>query len=230
MNYATLSVEDLLHACTSTGDSSAWEEFIRRFHRHIALVALRTARHWGESSQQTVDDLVQETYLRLCRDNCRVLRGFESRHINAFYGFIKVVTANIVHDHFKSTNYKRLHEIRSEDSNHLGEREAAALSAWPAHEKSPELSTLIREIDASIRCGSTDLHYERDRRIFWLYYRLGLSARAIGQLPSIRLGTKGVESTILRLTRHVREYFSNASGRHTQTGQREGNLPAKPLY
>jgi hypothetical protein len=35
--------------------------------------------------------------------------------------------------------------------------------------------------------------------IFWLYYREGLTAKAISELPSIRLGVKRVENTIGRL-------------------------------
>src|SRR6266853_1017087 len=93
---------ELIRACSYAADTPAWEEFIRRFHPMIAGVALRTARHWGEVSPQIVDDLVQETYLKLCCDSCRLLREFESRHPDAIYGFLKVVTANVVHDHFKA--------------------------------------------------------------------------------------------------------------------------------
>jgi hypothetical protein len=50
-----------------------------------------------------------------------------------------------------------------------------------------------------------DPHLERDRKLFWLYYRVGLTADAIAGLPSIGLSTKGVESSLLRLTRLLRD-------------------------
>src|SRR5258707_11669866 len=104
MDYAALSAERLILACTQTEDTAAWEEFVRRFHRLIATVALRVASRWGDSSPQAVDDLIQETYLKLCAGNFRILRSFKSQHPDAFYGYLKVVTANLVHDHFKAAH------------------------------------------------------------------------------------------------------------------------------
>jgi len=49
---------------------------------------------------------------------------------------------------------------------------------------------------------------QRDRTIFWLYYRQGLTAKEIGALPSIGLSLKGVESTLHRLTQLVREHLA----------------------
>jgi RNA polymerase sigma-70 factor (ECF subfamily) len=66
-----LSIEDLLVRCYGQGEMAAWEEFVRRFHRLIASVVIRTANRIGEASKHVVDDLIQEIYLRLCADNHR---------------------------------------------------------------------------------------------------------------------------------------------------------------
>jgi RNA polymerase sigma-70 factor, ECF subfamily len=63
----------------------------------------------------------------------------------------------------------------------------------------------MREIDATLSQIAAGPQLQRSRRIFWLYYRVGLTANAIAALPYIGLSTKGVESTILRLTRLLRE-------------------------
>src|SRR5215471_6887498 len=104
MDYASLSAEELVLACGQSDDAAAWQEFVRRFHRLIATVVLRIARRWGEPSPQVIDDLVQETYVKLCADNFQILRCFKSHHPDAFYGYLKVVTANLVHDHFKAAH------------------------------------------------------------------------------------------------------------------------------
>jgi RNA polymerase sigma-70 factor (ECF subfamily) len=200
MDYAALSAERLILACTQTEDTAAWEEFVRRFHRLIATVALRVASRWGDSSPQAVDDLIQETYLKLCAGNFRILRSFKSQHPDAFYGYLKVVTANLVHDHFKAA--------------HSGKRGSGAVevaadpqitSEAGAAGKSSERSILLQQIDGLLSRLAVGQHLERDRRVFWLYYRVGLTANAIASLPAIGLSTKGVESTILRLTRLLRQ-------------------------
>jgi RNA polymerase sigma-70 factor (ECF subfamily) len=93
--------------CSASRSAEAWEEFVRRFHRLIATVILRIASRLGDSSKQTVDDLIQETYLKLCADDFRILRTFEQQHPDAFIGYVKVVAANVVRDHFKSSHTKK---------------------------------------------------------------------------------------------------------------------------
>jgi RNA polymerase sigma-70 factor (ECF subfamily) len=210
VDYSTLSPEKLILACIDTGDTGAWEEFVRRFHRLIATVALRIARRWGGASPQLVDDLVQETYLKLCENNFQLLRTFQFRHDEAIYGYIKVLTANLVHDHFKSIrSQKRGGAVESAPSDSIDavpEKPSTRTST-----QSAEQNIFVREVDACLRAMDSHDNPGRDRRIFWLYYQVGLAASAIAALPTIGLSTKGVESTLLRLTRHVRERLTAKS-------------------
>ena len=100
--YAKFSSTELVAACVGSKDERAWAEFVRRFHGVIAAAALRTARRWGEPSRPQLDDLIQDTYLKLCENHYRLLRSFQPYHEDSIYGFLKVVAANVVHDHFKS--------------------------------------------------------------------------------------------------------------------------------
>jgi RNA polymerase sigma-70 factor (ECF subfamily) len=206
MDYASVSPDELVLACRQTDDVAAWGEFVRRFHRLIATVALRIARRWGEPSPQLIDDLVQETYLKLCADNFRMLRKFKSHHPDAFYGYLKVVTANLVHDHFKAAHSSKrgsgnIVEVAADEQVQSGTDASGATSAVRRSER----GILLREVDAALSRLAAGPHLERDRKVFWLYYRVGLTANAIADLPSIGLSTKGVESSILRLTRLVRQ-------------------------
>src|SRR5436309_13982603 len=97
-----MSAEELLHACVESNDESAWDEFVSRFHRSISLAVIRPTAQWGEVSRQIVDDLIQETYLKLCANKCRLLRDFAVQHPEALIRYIKTIAANVAHDHFKS--------------------------------------------------------------------------------------------------------------------------------
>src|SRR5690242_10687121 len=96
-----MSLEELIQACAEGGDDVAWEEFVRRFHDLIAGVVLRTARRCGSTSVTLVQDLIQDTYLKICADPCRLLTEFTPKHPDAFYGYLKVVTSNVVLDYFR---------------------------------------------------------------------------------------------------------------------------------
>jgi RNA polymerase sigma-70 factor (ECF subfamily) len=180
-------------------------------------VVLRTALRWGDPSR--LDDLVQDTYLKLCSNGARILRDFEFRHEDALFGFLKVVAANVVNDHFKLLHrVKRSAGARSEEPGGLDSIPATN----PADTLSPtERDILLNEIDDLLRSRSSEDANERDRTIFWLYYKQGLSARAIAAIPSVGLSIKGVESAIVRLTRLVRESLAEMPARTRTDGPEE---------
>src|ERR1022692_959708 len=101
-----MSEEELIHACESN-DGAAWEEFVSRFHRPVSFSILRTAWQWGGAPPHVVDDLVQETYLKLCANKCRLLGEFAAQHPEAIVGYIKTIAANLAHDHFKALHSQK---------------------------------------------------------------------------------------------------------------------------
>jgi RNA polymerase sigma-70 factor, ECF subfamily len=213
MDYPSLQPEELIQLCAQTGQAPAWEEFIRRFNPLIARVVLKTANRWGEFSPSVLDDLVQETYLKLCAENCRLLRTFEFRKPEAIYGYLKVVTANIVHDHFKSARAaKRGSGEVAEDIEVVGSKATSASQPSLLNQASIERTILLQEIDHYLARLVPVQDLPRSRLIFWLYFRSGLSAGAIASLPNIGLSTKGVESILFRLTRLLRAALAEPAG------------------
>lgn len=204
MDYAAMPAEDVAFACFNGGDESAWREFIRRFNPMIASVALRVARKWEDSSPQVIEDLIQETYLKLCADRSSILARFKADHPDAIYGFIKVFTANLVQDHFKMSRAQKRGGLSDTSSLDANPPEGREIQSRP-NIASLERKLLLEQVATLLSALAAGPNAERDRRIFWLYYRTGLSASAIAALPTIGLSTKGVESTILRLTRAVRQ-------------------------
>jgi RNA polymerase sigma-70 factor (ECF subfamily) len=202
--YTTVPASELIHACVD-GQAAAWQEFIRRFNRIIAITSYRAARRWGEDCPAVVDDLTQETYLKLCADDALVLREFDSPHLDAIFGFLKVVTANVANDHFKRLQAGK--RGGSQVYKPLEDAERTGGAASPASPASVERAVLLNEVDARLCAVAPADTQERDRTIFWLYYRQGLTAKEIVELPSIGLSLKGVESTLHRLTQLVRTHL-----------------------
>lgn len=220
MDFPSTSPAELVRACADSQDPRAWEEFVRRFQPLITTVALRTCRRWGENSSQVVDDLVQETYLKLCVENCRLLREFQPEHPDSFLGYLKVLTANLVHDHFKARSSAKRGSGKAAESI-----EAAGPVAMSAHTPQPERQILFQEIRACLERIAPGEESARARRIFWLYYRQGLTAQAIAALSGVGLTTKGVESVLLRLTRQLRSELAT----HRDATRRKGLSGEKSL-
>lgn len=59
-------------AALSRGDKAAWDHFVRRY-AGLILSAVRGAARAGTE----LDDLVQEVFARLCKDNFRLLKTYD---------------------------------------------------------------------------------------------------------------------------------------------------------
>ena len=173
-----------------------------------------------------MDDLVQETYLKLCANRCRPLLQFATEHPDAVLGYIKTIATNVAHDHFKSLHSKR--RGSGEVSQMTDDVEVTAETCRGAGQESLERQVLLKQINQCLESCSEGPDQERARTIFWLYYQQGMSAKDIAALPTIGLSAKGVESAIFRLTRQIREQLVSMQ---TQTGSKsppeeKGFLPA----
>jgi len=203
MDLSTLPGNDLARLCSDAGTIEAWNEFVRRFQRPIARVVLRTARGWGAASTAIVDDLVQDTFIRLCADDCRLLRNFVARQPDSILGYLKVIAANVTHDHFRAqASQKRGGDQRRVESD---SDETEPLPATHGQAEAIETGLQIAEIDGVVQSFAQDALPERDRTIFWLYYRQGFTAREISDIGNLGLTVKGVESSIYRTTNMVRQ-------------------------
>lgn len=213
MEPASLSANDLARLCSESGDEEAWREFVRRFQRPIALAVLRTARCWDIRSSALIDDLVQETFVRLCADDCRLLRNFVPREEDSIIAFLKVLAANVAHDRLRNEKaLKRGGGFRQqfEHDHDNGPSTLDSLFVSAAGANDIDYSLRRAEIDRLLKSFVPDRIAARDRAIFWLYFEEGFSAREISQIASIELSVKGVESSIHRTTQHVREAFAQA--------------------
>jgi RNA polymerase sigma-70 factor, ECF subfamily len=202
MDPRKLSLQELLSCCLDSMDLAAWTELVRRTRPLIAGVINRCVfRRIHRSNPALVDDLVQETYLKLCANNFKALRDFDFQSEQRFYGFLKVVASHGVEDYFRRKNVpKPGMELPGEDSNEV----RPPVFVRPNSLQPAEVAILMAQIERCLAKLSSESNFARDHAIFWLYYRQGLTAKAISQLPGITLSTKGVESTLLRLTRYVK--------------------------
>ena len=212
VNYSDLSPPELFSICSNRSDTSAWEEFIRRFNPVIARGVIRVAIRHGAADKSLIDDLVQETYLKICANDCKVLRSFVPREPHSAFAFLKVVAASVAQDHFKC----RLAEKRAPESGVEtidGDFVPATQERSNSKLSNAERTVLFDQIDRTLKAVVSPQELSRARTVFWLYYRFGFTANAIAAMAGLNLTTKGVESLLSRLTRLVREGFSDLEGR-----------------
>jgi len=201
--YSSLSLREVICLCAGPADEEAWEEFVFRVGKPISLVIMRTASHWRSPSRSLVEDLVQVTYLKLWEGGCNLLRDFAIQRPEAVLGYLKKIAANVTHDFFKhgysqSAGGDRPHVSTSDVDPEAG------LQAYGSEERI-DFGLFLNEIDEHLKSCLTGPDQARDRTIFWLYFRQGMSTKEIASLPTIGLSSKGVGSVIERLKQSIRD-------------------------
>ena len=196
MDWAELPPDRLMEACSLPRSGPAWSEFMRRYHPVITAAAIRVSHRWGAGTTQEIDDVVQEVYLKLCSDNARVLLEFGSVEPAAIFGYLKTISTNVAHDFFRRRSSKKRGQAQTASLAEIAERPASC-----DIERRLTLSDVDRLLVATTQGEAGD----RDRAIFWFYYRFGMTARAIAALPGVSLNPKGVEAVLLRLTKAIRK-------------------------
>jgi RNA polymerase sigma factor (sigma-70 family) len=155
-----------------------------------------------------VEEIIQEVYVKLCAHSCRALSEFEPGGEGAEFAYLKVIADRVVADWFRKRSAAardQCHEVSLESAGEVGDFQSS----------SADRKVLIAQVFQAL----AEIADERDRLIFWLYYRAGLTAQHIARFASLELGQKGVESAILKLTRLVREKLKTSE---KTTGKAQG--------
>jgi RNA polymerase sigma-70 factor (ECF subfamily) len=210
MDYRDLTPVQLARLCAQK-DFEAWREFISRYQRTITLVILRTLREAGSTSTLLIDDLVQETYTALCADDLRLLRDFVEEYPSSLDSMVRVVAANLTHDYLRAQNAKK----RGGDFYQVAydSPEVDKLLS-PNSGENIERQMQLKEIDATLQAArERQIASARDRAIFRLHFQFGMSVRAIAQVSTFRLTSKGVESSLRRTVGMLKKTIGENSHR-----------------
>src|SRR5215475_11597556 len=164
-----IPIRELLHECLGSDDQERWERFVRRTQPLIANVIINTLRRWREPSPSLVDDLIQETYLKLFANDRKYLRGIKNEYENAIFGYLKVAASHTTHDHFRQAG-NRVAEVDLDDN-----------VVPPSSDGFSRIDfmRLKDEIETRLQGLSSSTTYARDMAIFWLYYEQGYTAKEI---------------------------------------------------
>ena len=174
----------------------------------------RIAARWNERRAEVLEELVQETYLHLyCKDR-QALRKLHAHSDDSIFGFLKVIAANVTHDHLRAQNAAKRGPCVTESTDDDSEKK---LPIQIAVSSDVEHNVLLVEIEVWLDKLVSGRDAEKHKTIFWLYFRQGMTAAAIAGIPAFGLTTKGIESVLSRLTRALQEKIKVPEGRKVAT-------------
>jgi RNA polymerase sigma factor (sigma-70 family) len=190
------NIAQVLRDCLESGASSRWEAFIELAQPIIAAAVFKTITRWGSTDRSIADDLIQDTFARLCARDYRALHNFRGQDSTALCAYLRVIAASVTTDHFRAEHAPAVS---------LDDPDRAPPVADDSPSREIERHLLLDRIDKCLAAQK-----ERDRRIFWLYHRQGFTPKSIAALPAIEMGVSGIETLLYRLTKLVADCMKNS--------------------
>jgi RNA polymerase sigma-70 factor (ECF subfamily) len=194
-----ISDRHLVEFCLERNED-AWVELLRRYHLLIVKVSSRTIRRWFRPTPSLLDNLFQDVLVKICANEFRALRELEWRHEGTLRGLLQVVSSTVAQDYLRQclARSRSLHlEQQLEEFAH--DREVK--DPHSAVEHKIMLGQLAGRLAQLI---PNEPNRTRDIAMFLLYYGYRVTAAELARL--YHLGTKTVESKLLRLSRLARAH------------------------
>lgn len=187
MAEAEQALIEVLRECLQAPSTARWARLVGAFQPILAKAIWRQISRSKFQQAELIDDLVQQTFLRLCKDNWRALREFQSNTDGQLAAYLRAIATNIALDYLRKPRLS----------------EAGMDYDLPSPQQCPDHALVIGAIEKHLeKCAEKNL--ARDTEVFWLHYRSGMSAAAIAGIAEFELSAKGVESLLLRITRCLR--------------------------
>jgi len=180
---------ELLTECLERPSAGAWDELIRLLQPSAAAAAARVLGRQASTRAAAIDDVVQQTFVRLLEGQARRLREFQGEADGQLHAFVRRVATNLAIDYLRRDRH----------------RDHTSLEGEPEPGTPPQIPRSLQMLDierALNVCAGQDK--ARDVDIFWLHYRDGWPAAAIAGRPDTALSVKGVEGLLQRLLRCIR--------------------------
>ena len=177
-----------------SGNSEAFDYFVRRYHRKIARVAYRLLKDAGEA-----DCAAQESFLRAYQS----LRDF--REGSTFETWVTRICINWCKDRLKRRRLVLYFHQAPRDS---ADEDTGPHDVTPAADPSPERRALSREIRERLREAMKALS-PRQHTIFLLKHFEELSIPEIAEVMGLDVGT--IKSHLFRAAQKIRERLADVA-------------------
>lgn len=87
---------------------NAWNEFYNRYHQFICTTIYKESKDQGfQEGYDHIEDLAQEAYKKLIKNNCQALKVYQGKHENTIFKYLKIVVIRLIQNRQKEIHAKR---------------------------------------------------------------------------------------------------------------------------
>jgi RNA polymerase sigma factor (sigma-70 family) len=199
MDYSGCSLQEVAKACLEPGNEEAWCELLRRTQPVLSGAVRRACLGYGLDPYQYSDDLVQAVYVKLLEKSFKLLKTLASGDDQFILRYLRVVASNRVADLCRELRNKKQNLFVTDSLESLSQE-------LPDHKTTDaNMTLLLDKVDRILSDILSGPNAGRDKAVFWLYFRHGLTAGQAAAAPGIGLSESDVEVLLRRLIRALRK-------------------------
>jgi len=201
-----LSVTELIDRCTQASPEQRryWTEFNRRFDEQIIIFTLRYLRRTynDKIGKQKLDDVKQDVFVRLAKDNAKILKAFRGKTERELLGYLSIICKSTTLNYLRAEKKRAQRNVSTTHND--DDREGLEMDI-STHDTTDELSFSETKdhIVQLLRTNYYSRKFERDLTIFKLYYFNGMTTKEIGEFKSFGLSASGIETLISRMKKAI---------------------------
>lgn len=184
-------------------------EFVARYKDYIRQTVARAVYDMGKTRasgilREMTEDLVNEVFYRVFRNDCRVLRGVEAHYESSIFAYLRVMCLNMVRnfirDHFTKEPLALCRAALA--WNQEGET-PNLLEQMPGEEEQERAAHIHEAALCAAEVWSKQVSFaqnmDRNLLVFKLHFLYGYHYDEIARIKGLGLGESGVGNTIARL-------------------------------
>ncbi len=206
---------EIIDACIK-GDDAAWRHFFRLFNKFIVKSVRFACFSVTDSfTEETVEDLIQNVYKRLIKNNYHTLRNFKGLTAGEFINFLKMIAVTVTLDHYRKKNTsKRKAYLESlftpmvdEASSHSNYMLIDLIEDDKADcpFKNQTVIEMQRQFIYLIQNYGSKKTKEKNRLILKFFFIEGLSVDEIIKIKGLQVKKKDVQHVLSRFRKKFRQ-------------------------
>ena len=180
------------------GDKPAWSEFVIKYSRLIYNYIYSVLKVKGSIlTQENINDLFQEIFLALVKDNFKKLRSFKAKNGCSLASWLRQVTINYTIDYLRRG--KPVISLDEENDDELNLKDTLADDAIPVTEAFADKERLVQLKDCIEKLDTEDKYFIE------LHINQGLSLEELKGI--FRISRGAIDMRKARLIDRLRECF-----------------------
>lgn len=214
LNLNQLSNNELIKGCLNHSENyeSYWLEFKYRFDDSITQFITKALLRYNceiylLQLANTILEYKQDVYLKLLKNNAKVLRNFIGAHENSIFKYLEMICKSAV----SSSIRLRKNRCRTVSIDELMETRGMASPITSEGATCELLKGDILFLIKKIYDEKKQKNLRRNTSIFRLYFFMGFTTKQISRFRFVELSSSGVETVISRIRTALSTAYQDGS-------------------